>query len=135
MGVYPMAPFPGNDHSILPEPWTDQQYLDYGPLLSAMRGKKWALEPHCIEVQNGLAKANLFKVPDGFIAPVVFGTDAKSVTLTVRNIPGLEHAKCTVIYPGKTVESGLKSEFKSGELTILVPLQRSCAMVKITKGK
>ncbi len=135
MGVYPMAPFPGNDHSILPEPWTDQQYLDYGPLLSAMRGKKWALEPHCIEVQNGLAKANLFKVPDGFIAPVVFGTDAKSVTLTVRNIPGLEHAKCTVIYPGKTVESGLKSEFKSGKLTIRVPLERSCAMVKITKGK
>lgn len=135
MGVYPMAPFPGNDHSILPEAWTDHQYLDYGPLLSAMRGKKWVLEPHCIEVQNGMAKANLFKGPDGYVAPVVFGKRSKSVNLTVKNIPGLENMKCSAIYPGKAGQTILKSEFKSGELTIQVPLERSCAMVKIINGK
>lgn len=135
MGVYPMAPFPGNDHSILPETWTDQQYLDYGPLLSAMRGKKWVLEPHCLEVQNGLAKANLFKVPDGFVAPVVFGKMNRNVNLKIKNIPGLENVKCTAIYPGKETQTALKYEFKSGVLTILVPLERSCAMVKIVQTK
>ena len=135
MGVYPMAPFPGNDHSILPEAWTDQQYLDYGLLLTSMRGKKWVLEPHCLEVQNGLAKANLFKIPDGYVAPVVFGKNTTSVNLTIKNIPGLENVKCTAIYPGKEAQTLLKSKFKSGILTIQVPLERSCAMVKITKGK
>ena len=134
MGVYPMAPFPGNDHSILPETWTDQQYLDYGAMLIAMRGKKWVLAPHCIEVQNGSAKANLFKLPDGYVAPVVFGKKTKSVTLTIKNILGLENAKCRAIYPGKTSQRVLKSEFKSGVLIIHVPLERSCAMVKITTG-
>ncbi|MDD2764870.1 MAG: hypothetical protein PHE83_12955 [Opitutaceae bacterium] len=63
LGVFPMAPFPGNDHSLLPSAWVDRQYLDYGPLLDALRGKKWVLRPHAVEAVNHAAKVNLFQVP------------------------------------------------------------------------
>jgi len=135
MGVYPMAPFPGNDHSILPEEWTDQQYIDYGSLLEAMRGKKWILEPHCIEVQNGLAKANLFKVPDGYVVPVVFGAKNESVIIAIRNVASIDKVVCKAIYPGKEEYTTLKWEYKSGVLKIQVPLIRNCALVKIEKIK
>jgi len=29
LGMYPMAPFPANDHALLPDPEVDQLYLDY----------------------------------------------------------------------------------------------------------
>jgi hypothetical protein len=135
LGVYPMAPFPGNDHSIRPDEWTDQQYLDYGPLLSLMRGKKWVLEPHCIEVVDDMAKANLFKVPDGYIIPVVFGKSSKVVTVDVHNIPGLEKVICMATYPGREDVTTLKSSSESGSLLIQVPLARGCAMVKLEKKK
>lgn len=131
MGVYPMAPFPGNDHSIRPDEWTDKQYLDYGPLLSLMRGKKWVLEPHCIEVSEGLAKSNLFKVPGGYVIPVVFGGSSEMVSLNVRIVTGLSKVSCKAVYPGSDKVVLLKSEEKSGALNIQVPLIRGCAMVKI----
>jgi hypothetical protein len=135
LGVYPMAPFPGNDHSIRPDEWSDKQYLDYGPLLLAMRGKKWVLQPHCIEIVNCLAKANLFKVNDGYVIPVVFGKSAKVVTINVRNVPGLEKVNCKAIYPGKEEIISLISKTISGSLQIQVPLIRGCAMVKIENVK
>jgi len=135
LGVYPMAPFPGNDHSIRPDEWTDRQYLDYGPLLALMKGKKWVLESHCIEVAENKAKANLFRVPGGYVIPVVFGKDAGEVTVIVRNIPGLEHVICTAVYPGREGSLSLSLRLKPEELMIQVPLVRGCAMVKIMNGK
>lgn len=131
MGVYPMAPFPGNDHSILPDEWTDRQYLDYGPLMAAMRGKKWVLEPHCLEVDKGAAKANLFEVPDGYVVPIVFGQSGSTVVVRIRNVYGLSAASCVAIYPGADKVSALESTFENGVLEIRVPLVRSCAMVSI----
>jgi len=131
MGVYPMAPFPGNDHSILPDDWTDRQYLDYGPLLAAMRGKKWVLASHCLKVENGAAKVNLFEVPAGYVVPVMFGKSGSKVTLEIRNIHGLSEAKCEALYPGSEKATSLESTLKNGVLKIKVPLVRGCAMVKI----
>jgi hypothetical protein len=37
-----MAPFPQNDHSLLPSERADRIYMDYGPLVEAMRGRKGA---------------------------------------------------------------------------------------------
>jgi hypothetical protein len=133
LGVYPMAPFPGNDHSIRPDEWTDKQYLDYGPLLSMMKGKKWVLEPHCIEVSGNMAKANLFKVDGGYVIPVVFGKSTGEVTVNIRNIEGLEKVNCEALYPGSDKPVSLKAETGSGFLKIHVPLVRGCAMVKLEK--
>ena len=37
LGVYPTAPYPGNNHSVNPCDFVDRQYLAYGPLLDVMR--------------------------------------------------------------------------------------------------
>ena len=133
MGAYPMAPFPGNDHSILPGVWTDQQYLEYGPMLSAMKNRKWVLEPHCIEIRDGLAKVNLFEVPSGYLVPVVFGYDEKPVTIVLQNIEGLESVKCEALYPGEEIPASIHSFYENGKLTIEAPLQRGCAMIKVKR--
>lgn len=135
MGMYPMAPFPGNDHSILPDEWTEQQYLNYGPLMTAMKGKKWILEPHCLEVENGAAKVNLFEVPGGYVVPVVFGQDGSMVTVKVRNVKDLSGAKCEALYPGQENTEPLESTFDAGTLTIKAPLKNGCAMVRIRTTK
>jgi len=63
LGAFPMAPFPGNDHSLLPGEWVDRQYLAYGHLAPIFQRKRWVLEPHCVEGCGAMAKVNLFEVP------------------------------------------------------------------------
>ena len=131
MGVYPMAPFPQNDHSINPEPLADQFYLDYGPLLAAMRGKKWVLAPHAIEVAGNVAKANLFEVPGGYVAPITFGPQDGTVKVTLRNLPGLTgEMHCEALLPGVQQPQAVRAAFKAGSLEMLVPMKRGCAMVR-----
>lgn len=111
-----MCPFPGNDHSILPDKWTDKQYLDYGPLLKMMKGREWVLTENPVIVEGGIAKANLFQVPDGYIVPVVFG---EKDTATIRVvIPAIKNnLKVLVQYPGEKTTSTIKNEIiKNGEL-------------------
>jgi hypothetical protein len=128
LGVYPTAPYPWNNHCINPEKSADQFYLDYGPLLDAMRGKRWELAPHAVEVTGGVAKANLFQVPGGYALPVTFGGKAEFADIVVRNIAGLDVASCTVRHPGHEAAAPLTGTFKNGTLTLHIPLQRGCAM-------
>ena len=90
LGGYPTAPYPGNNHCIKPgNARAEKYYLDYGPLLDAMRGKKWVLLPHVIEVADQKARANLFSVPGGYVMPVIFGGKEKSVEVTLNRLPAL----------------------------------------------
>ena len=132
MGVYPSAPHPQNDHLIQPDPSVDAEYMVYGPLMDAMRGKKWALEPHCIVVEGGGAKANLFAVPGGYAAPVTFGPQDGTVKVILRNLPGLtEGVHCEALLPGVQQPQAVRTAFKNGALELQVPLKRGCAMVRI----
>ena len=54
-------------------PKADRLYLDYGPLLDAMRGRKWVLAAHCVEAVEPGVKVNLFQMPGGYVLPVTFG--------------------------------------------------------------
>jgi hypothetical protein len=85
LGVFPTVPITGADHTISPDPWSDQYFLDYGPLLAAIRGKRWLLEPHVISVKNREALANLFEVPGGYAVPITFAGNVKEVTVILRN--------------------------------------------------
>jgi len=131
LGIYPMAPFPGNDHSILPNKSIEKYYLDYGPLLNAMRGKKWVLRPHVIEVKDHLAKANIFKVPGGFIIPVVFGGEVSRAKVIIRNLPDTIESKIEAIHPGSEKWISVNACRTDKSIEIDVPLQRGCAMVRI----
>jgi hypothetical protein len=155
MGAYPTAPYPWNNHCIIPDmswnefyykyaalferdtghQWmkTEQYYLAYGPLLDAMRGKKWVLAPHCVEVVDGAAKGNLFQVPGGYAMPVCFGGKAEFAEVVIRNIPGLDNLKYSVIHPGveTAVPATILSKDMDGATRLRVPLLRGCAMVTL----
>jgi hypothetical protein len=170
MGAYPTAPYPWNNHCILPDMnwmnqnadlaqedhddtrgfyykygslferdtahlWmtTEKYYLAYGPLMDAMRGKKWVLAPHCVEVTGGSAKANLFQVPGGYAMPICFGGKAEFAEVILRNIPGLDNLKYSVIHPDVETAAAatVLSKGKGGALRLRVPLHQGCAMVTL----
>jgi predicted GH43/DUF377 family glycosyl hydrolase len=132
LGVFPTAPFPGNDHSLLPNDWVDRQYLDYGPLLKTMRGKKWVLAPHCIEVASGSAKVNLFEVNGGWVVPVTFGPREGTVKVALHNVPRLSSdLVIDALHPGSDNPTPVAAQFADGVVELTVPLKRGCAMVRI----
>ena len=153
MGAYPTAPYPGNNHCIQPNAWAAQYYLDYGPLLDALRGKKWVLRPHAVEVAGQKAKANLFEVPGGFVVPVTFGGKETSVKVALNGLPlfpGQKDFRMEVIRPGAgstgfspqaarvvrfssiPPEGGTSTEINDDYCFLDVPLSRGCAMVKLS---
>ncbi|HLA85577.1 MAG TPA: hypothetical protein VJL29_12350 [Thermoguttaceae bacterium] len=134
LGVFPMAPFPGNDHSIGPDKWGDQQYLDYGPLLRLMRGKRWVLRPHCVDVPAGNAKANLFRVADGYVVPVVYADDSPTVRVRLGDfarIAQTRNLKITALHPGDDKPVAVTSTWDNDTLLLDVPVKRHCAMVHV----
>jgi len=135
LGVFPMAPFPANDHSLRPSAWVDRQYLDYGPLLSLMKGKKWVLEPRCIEADGREAKVNLFEVPGGWVVPVTFGPPNGVVTVILRNVHGMKGGlKASAVYPGSVTMVPVALTTSGDAVRMVVGTRRGCALVKIEKG-
>lgn len=104
MGVFPTVPMPGADHTIPKDPWADKCYFAYGPLLNAIRGKRWVLKPHVISVQA--AHANLFQVPGGYAIPITFANNVNEVTVTLRDFlePGEQIAGLTALNPAKPIQ-------------------------------
>ena len=131
LGVFPMCPFPENDHCIHPDEEVDRIYLDYGPLMKLMQSRQWVLEAHAVAVENNLAKANIFKIPDGYSVPVIYGEDDK-VRVKITNIGGLnKQSVCAAYHPGKDTPVHLELNKNSDGWFLDVPLERGCAMVKI----
>ncbi|HXP60140.1 MAG TPA: hypothetical protein VN829_06585, partial [Dongiaceae bacterium] len=130
LGVFPTAPYPFNHHCINPEPRAERYYMDYGPLLDAMRGRKWVLTARCVESAAPGAKVNLFRVPGGYVLPVTFGGQAASVQLRLANLPGLDKAKWSVLRPGVETPVPIPAVSRDGSLQLDVPLKRGCAMVQ-----
>ena len=88
--------------TALPSAWADRQYLDYGPLLDAMRGKKWVLRPHVVTVVGNAAKVNLFEVPGGYALPVTFAGKATQVKVVLHGLDIADKAVCQALHPGRT---------------------------------
>jgi hypothetical protein len=131
MGVFPMVPYPENDHSIRPDAWVDKYYLDYGPLFGAMDQRKWVFVPHVLEVKDDIAKADVFAVPLGYAIPIAFGGQTPNARITVRDLPSLETADYEFINPGGQEWTRLKPFFGNNQVEIEVPLKRGCALVRI----
>jgi len=135
LGVFPTAPYPYNNHCITPEPAADRLYQDYGPLLNAMRGRKWVLAPHCVETGTPGAKVNLFETRGGYVLPVTFGGTAETATVRIRNLPDMDTWSATVIHPGQGPATKPAAQLDNDDLTLTIPLKRGCAMVVLTPGK
>ncbi len=133
LGVFPTVPVQGADHTIVPDAWSDRYFLDYGPLLAAIRGKKWVLEPHAISVENRAALANIFEVPGGYAIPVTFAKNVDEVTVALRNIPRSKERiiSVRVLHPGEDQATDLHAEVAGNDLKLRVPVKRGCAVVTI----
>jgi hypothetical protein len=132
MGVFPMAPFPSNDHSLLPNPKIDSLYLDYGPILSVLRGKKWVLESHVVEVRDSKAKTNIFKTFEGLAIPVVFAMEDQKVQIAVKkSLLGKKAFLVTAILPGDDQEIKIKYWIENDHVVFDTPVKRGCAMIII----
>ena len=91
MNVYPMAPMPKNDHSIVPaDPHgaVELAYYDYAKLFDAMHGARWLLTAHpaAIVGRNGTASAgnvNVLTLPASSSAPGATGAAAQLPQLLV----------------------------------------------------
>ena len=100
MRVFPMAPMPGNDHSINPGNEKVQlAYMDYAPIFLALRGLEWVLDaPHPLSVSPSTAgqQFNIFRVagvPGELIVVVVFGGNATTSTEIIVSGSTLFHSK------------------------------------------
>jgi hypothetical protein len=128
-----MCPYPENDHGL---DWgtaeTRRPFTDYGPLLAVVRGRKWVLTPHVIEVEGNAAKANLFSVPGGYAAPVVFGTSAEAV-VRIRMDRSRMDLSFDALHPGMDRPRTLEGQWEGGLLSLKVPLHRGCAVVRFRR--
>ena len=132
MGVFPMAPFPGNDHSIRPSDLADSVYLDYGFMFDLLRGKEWVLKPNVISITKGVAKVNLFKTFHGYTIPVVYAGEDDQIEILVRDPEMIDkEMEIFAFYPGE--EQGVPVSFIKGSdgLLITTPVKRNCAMLKV----
>jgi hypothetical protein len=134
LGAFVTAPYPGNDHTIQPDAWAEKYYLDYGPMLSAIKGREWLLAPHVVQVTNGTAKANAFKVNGKVIIPVVLGGSAKTASIMLELPPselGKKSVQISVLYPGETKWRSIKKTTYAKTVKLNVPLKRGCALISI----
>jgi len=134
LGMFPVAPFPQNDHCILPSTEADKIYTDYGPMFTALRGRKWCLLPHALRIDYGDAKANLFKVPSGYVIAITLTGSASSSAITLRSIPEIaagKKLKCEVIHPGEEQWTECAMRQAESGISLKIPLRRGCAMVRL----
>jgi hypothetical protein len=135
LGAFLTAPLPGNDHSLRPDTEIERHYLDYGPLLDTLRGKRWLLLPHAVRVDGEKALANIFAVPGGYVVPVTFGGRASSADVILQGLPQLPGQKgfrAEAIQPGQLRPVALDVMEPDGALRVRVPLKRGCAMQLLT---
>ncbi|MDP4249230.1 MAG: hypothetical protein Q8918_03865 [Bacteroidota bacterium] len=136
MGVFPMCPYPANDHSIRPDSAVDNYYVEYAPLLRLLQGRTWVLKPHVVSVENNLAKVNIFETPEGYVIPVVYGkadrirvvVDEAKMSLNGR-APGVYEAW----YPGVQNARVLSPERKGNRIYLEIPMIRGCAMINVIR--
>ena len=155
MNVFPMAPFPGADHSVAPSTATDAFYIMYGGMFQSLVGATWLLAPHAVNVsraarltEHGAATAttlvaNAFELPheEGFATlwAIMLGgaADATAATLSVAHLPpGTtatsfeamlldEHAWSAL--PASAVAMGAGNRHAK----LAVQLKRGCAMIRV----
>lgn len=134
MGVFPMCPFPNNDHSIRPSEDIDKFYLDYGPLMKLMQGGEWVLKPHVVSTKDNLAKVNIFKIKGGYSIPVMYG-EKDIIEVALNDVDGLEGGfSCKAYYPGRDQPTDLEYKKEGKIITLNVPLVRGCAMLFLERN-
>ena len=131
MGAFPTAPYPGNDHTIEPDPEVERRYLDYGSMFNLMHGRSWVLMPNVADVARERGLCNVFRTGRRILVPVVMGT-ADTVTVHLRHCGELGLSSSLQVetwYPGEEKPVTGRAVVQGDELTLNVPLERGCAFL------
>ena len=134
MGAFLTVPFPGNDHTINPDPAIENFYLDYGSMLNAIKGRQWILTPNVITVKDDSAKANIFKMNDKIIIPVIHGLQNSIVNLILKlpyQLLKKDKLLIKVLYPGETNWAKIGKYKFATEINLPVKLKRGCALISL----
>ncbi len=133
MGVFPMCPFPGNDHALLPDSAVDKLYLDYGPLMNQLKEKSWVLKTGVIYVKDNKAKVNLFKTKKGYSIPLVYSNE-NTVTVVLNDAEFLKNNfKYRVYLPGSPDAVAVKFRRNHSNIEVIVPMIRGAAMLTVSR--
>jgi hypothetical protein len=146
MRVFPMAPMPGNDHSIVPgSALVQRAYEDYAPAFAALRGCEWVLDAvRPVTVSSGAA--NVFRArgtsadaapPGQLLAVVALGdaaATAVSITVTGASLFGAATAVTAYgLVPGGAAWQPLGTlDVVGGAVAApAVPMLRGCALLRL----
>jgi len=146
MRVFPMAPMPGNDHSIQPGSARVQlAYEDYAPVFKALRGLEWVLDAvRPVATSTGLA--NIFRAmgtsaepaaPGELLAVVVLGGGANATSVSVAGASLFAAAPAVdafALVPGAAsawLPLGRIPVPASAVVTVPVPMLRGCALLRL----
>ena len=137
MGVFPMAPFPLNDHSITPNPAADEYYVMYGPLFNALRNTTWVLDvANPIEVSPAVVKANAFRggrTGEQLLYPLMLGGNATSCLATLNRLPlSPSNMEFAVLWPGRTWKPVTAKAIGEFSAQVNVTLMKGCALLRAT---
>jgi hypothetical protein len=135
MGAFPTAPYPGNDHTIGPDPEVERFYLDYGPMFRLLHGRSWVLLPSVGEAGGGRALCNVFRTGATVLVPVVMGS-SDSVTVRIRHCGALglfSAVQEEIWYPGKDKPVIRRATVAADELNLSTPLERGCAFLVLRR--
>jgi hypothetical protein len=153
MRVFPMAPMPANDHSILPgSPLVQAAYEAYAPVFLALRGCEWVLDaarPVSASVAGSAApppQANIFRAmgtraqpaaPGQLLAVVALGdAGAAAARVEVAGLLGAAAAvRAEALVPGAAGAWAPLGQLQveAGALVApAVPMLRGCALLRLT---
>lgn len=85
-------------------------------------------------MRDGKVRANIFRVPDGYVIPVVMAAGSQPVTIDMPSaaLPGdPANMRVLVMHPESTAGTPAQPRVESGRWSLDVPTVRGCALVKI----
>jgi len=121
--------------------WARWAHRLYYPLFDLLRGRHWVLQPHCIEIPQGMM-GNLFQRPDGnYVATVVSPGETHitpwwrvDVPLVVR-VPDADQIKAAYFISGDHLgPMRIPYERTGNAITVTLPHYRSAAAVLLAKS-
>jgi hypothetical protein len=80
--VFPMAPFPQADHCIASDPKAEKLYLAYGGMFGALRGAKYLLKAHAVNVTKP-AVVNVYELPQAPVRSISSSPTLSHLSLTL----------------------------------------------------
>lgn len=104
LGVFPMAPVLGADHSIPYSTAAQQWYTDYGPLFQRLAGAVWWLHWDGFALNTtGRINGFVLTVPDNATGPVP-GTAGMDIAQGAEEVPDAEIVIVVVRHPGSVAQ-------------------------------